>query len=134
MRSAKDYKNTIEFAAEKVHNAWMKQEENHGRHAPINCPHVPDGIVPDRNGRYCENCHWDMYPYSELIEDHKDYDRDTVVAVLNAVNYFESKACSDCGYFDPIENICFGEDREHKEQPDSPICETFAPKGFTEDK
>lgn len=26
MRDAKDYKNTIEFAAEKVHNAWMDEK------------------------------------------------------------------------------------------------------------
>lgn len=29
--------------------------------------------------------------------------------------------------FDPIDGICFGGDREHQEQADNPICETFAP-------
>lgn len=29
--------------------------------------------------------------------------------------------------FDPTDGICFGGDREHQEQADNPICETFAP-------
>ena len=133
MRDAKDYKNTIEFAADKVHNAWMDEMIYQGFHPPENCPTYFKGCLFNKFQKRCEKCHTDLYPYSELPENIKDYDRVTVIAVLNAINYFEGKTCSDCGYFDPVENICFGEDREHKEQPDSPICETFAPKGLTEE-
>ena len=58
--------------------------------------------------------------------------KSSVIAVLNVINYFEGKTCSDCGYFDPTDGICFGGDREHQEQADNPICETFAPKELVE--
>lgn len=34
----------------------------------------------------CEKCHPDMYPYEELSEKIKEYDRVTVRTVLNATN------------------------------------------------
>ncbi|MGE5423388.1 MAG: hypothetical protein ACM3QW_08995, partial [Ignavibacteriales bacterium] len=34
----------------------------------------------------CEKCHTDMYPYEELPENVKDYDRVTVKAVLQAID------------------------------------------------
>ena len=134
MRDAKDYKNTIEFASEKVHNAWMDEKLKQGFHAPLDCKEpVKDGITwTQKFTKACSHCHTDLYPYLELPENIKDYDRVTVIAVLNAVNYFEDKTCSDCGYFDPSDGICFGGDREHQEQADNPICETFAPKELVE--
>ena len=137
MRDAKDYKNTIEFAAEKVHNAWMQEKLSQGFHAPRSCPKFkalsrPEQSYFDKFQRVCDKCHTDLYPYPELPENIKEYDRVNVIAVLNAVNYFEDKTCSDCGYFDPTDGICFGEDREHQEQADNPICETFAPKELVE--
>jgi hypothetical protein len=33
----------------------------------------------------CEKCHTDLYPYSELPENIKEYDRVTVRAVLHAI-------------------------------------------------
>jgi len=137
MRDANDYKNTIEFASEKVHNAWMDEKLSQGFHSPYECPIFKNASRPEQSymnkfRKNCEKCHTDLYPYPELPENIKEYDRVTVVAVLNAVNYFENKTCADCGYFDPVENVCFGEDREHKEQADNPICGAFAPKGLVE--
>lgn len=101
MRDAKDYKNTVEFAAENLQNRYGE--------------------------RYNSENQWD-----KIDEHSKELLRDCVGIILDTVNYFEGKTCSDCGYFDPTDNICFGEDREHKEQADNPICETFAPKGLVE--
>ena len=35
---------------------------------------------------YCDHCHTDMYPYDELPENIKEYDRVTVRAVLQAMD------------------------------------------------
>ena len=36
--------------------------------------------------KFCGKCHTDMYPYSELPENIKDYDRVTVETVLKAIS------------------------------------------------
>jgi predicted nucleic-acid-binding Zn-ribbon protein len=123
MRDARDYKNTIEFVSEKVHNAWMDERIKQGFHAPADCP-LMEGMLLDKSRKFkprCVKCHSDLYPYSELPETIKDYDRVTVVAVLNAVNYFEGMTCKDCGYYEEGNCGGFG------------ICETFAPRGLVEE-
>jgi len=75
----------LEEIAEKVHNAWWDTKKRQGFHAPLNCDSLKPSTIPDKFERYCERCHTDMYPYKELSEDIKDYDRVTVKAVLDAV-------------------------------------------------
>ena len=136
MRDAKDYKNTIEFASEKVHNAWMQEKLSQGYHSPTECSSTKrlseDLRQFARFSKQCYKCELNLYPYSELSDLTKQIIRDQIITVLNAINYFEDKTCSDCGYFDPTDDICFGGDREHQEQADNPICETFAPKELVE--
>ena len=73
----------IEELAAKVHNAWWDEKAEGGFHSPADCPH--------RNGRsnmfskHCDNCHPAMYPYGQLPETVKDYDRVTVRTVLRAL-------------------------------------------------
>ena len=76
----------IEKIAEKVHNAWWKEKEAQGFHAPLRCSKAP--ILDGRGRKFekrCPKCHLGMYPYAELPEKIKDYDRVTVWAVLNAM-------------------------------------------------
>ncbi len=135
MRDAKEFKNTIEFASEKVHNAWMEEKLKQGFHAPNDCSRKITNAQVKRTlpkfNKHCDKCHTDLYPYSELPENIKDYDRVTVIAVLNAVNYFENKTCSDCGYL--RNGVCFGYEQEFAYSDDNPICETFAPRGLVEE-
>jgi hypothetical protein len=92
----------IELIAEEVHKAWMKEKIEQGFHAPMVCKyydlafkeinllnHSNNFIVPDPFKKYCEKCHTDLYPYSELPENIKEYDRVTVRAVLNAIESIE---------------------------------------------
>ncbi|MEN6294219.1 MAG: hypothetical protein ABFD07_19680 [Methanobacterium sp.] len=106
MRKAEEYPNTVEFAAEQLYNIY--------------------------NDKYCDGRYKQLY--SELSEKDKEYFKDFVITVLNAINYFEGKSCSDCGYFDSEEKTCFGEDREHDEKPGGLICKTFAPKSLVEER
>ena len=39
----------------------------------------------------CDKCHTDLYSYSELPENVKEYDRVTVRAVLRAIKNIEGK-------------------------------------------
>lgn len=84
-----DLENYIEQLAEEVHNAWMKEKFEQGFHAPKDCPSVKlaGTEVSDEFKflRFCDKCHTDLYPYSELPENIKEYDRVTVRAVLNAI-------------------------------------------------
>ena len=70
-----------EKLSEKVHDAWMKEKAAQGFHAPNDCPNM--GKL---STAMCEKCHTDMYPYEELPENIKDYDRVTVNAVLQALD------------------------------------------------
>lgn len=77
----------IEKIAEKVHDAWWKEKRLQGFHAPLACPSV-GGIKFEK---HCKWCHTDMYPYLELSDNIKEYDRKTVWAVLNAMGIEEEK-------------------------------------------
>ena len=70
-----------EVIAESVHDAWWTEKIKQGFHAPLRCP-TTCGKKFEKN---CEKCHADMYPYLELPENVKEYDRATVRAVLNAI-------------------------------------------------
>ncbi len=108
MRDAKNYKNTIEFAAENIYSKMVERYDNSDLR-------IEEGEYP---------------PYNNIPDITKKMYRCRVIDVLNAVNYFENKTCADCGYFDPVENVCFGEDREHKEHGNNPICGSFVPTGL----
>jgi len=72
----------FEAICAEVHNGWWEQSRKAGRHAPNDCP-----SRPARSGKFakhCPSCHPDMYPYEELSEEVKEYDRVTVRAVLAA--------------------------------------------------
>lgn len=104
MINAKNYPNTVEFAAEKYYNSLVDQLNKN----------------VELKDEYAT--------YKELSEAEKDDYRYHLKTVLNVVNFFEGKTCKDCGYFDPEMRVCSGEDKEHEEKPDSQICETFAPE------
>ena len=108
MSNAKDFPNTVEFLAEKL----LTESEKY---------------VNERLGDNVENFNW-----ITADESIKDYIRFKVITVLNSLNYFAFKTCKDCGYFDPIDKTCFGEDREHPEDPDKPICGSFCPPSLIE--
>ena len=74
--------NNIEFLSEQVHNAWMEEKIKQGFHAPNDCPNKQ---ALGKFERHCDKCHTDLYPYSELPENIKDYDRVTVRSVLEAI-------------------------------------------------
>lgn len=79
----------LEEISEKVHNAWMQKKASQGFHSPENCP-IIDGTDDSRTTyskftRRCGKCHADMYPYQELPENKKEYNRITVKAVLKAI-------------------------------------------------
>ena len=86
-----ELRNHREKIAEEVHNAWWEQKKKQGFHSPISCPnHIKSligkqGVTEEKFIKSCEKCHSDMYPYSELPENIKDYDRITVDTVLNAI-------------------------------------------------
>jgi len=80
----------IELISEEVHNAWMKEKIEQGFHAPNMCPKlVGYGVEFDETvvkfKSHCMKCHTDLYPYPELPENIKEYDRVTVRAVLSAM-------------------------------------------------
>lgn len=93
----------IEELSEEVHNAWMKEKLEQGFHSPLNCDETKRQlkIIPRLNlssdvwvetikfQKQCPKCHTDLYPYSELPENVKEYDRVTVRAVLKAIETIE---------------------------------------------
>lgn len=92
----KSLKENIEQISEEVHNAWMREKIEQGFHSPDECKVMgrtsSDGYSKSdlrglENKRICKcsKCHADLYPYSELPENIKEYDRVTVRAVINAI-------------------------------------------------
>lgn len=95
-------KKNEEKIAEQVHNAWWLAKKEQGFHAPDDC--ISDeakkatkldltshGLYERlKFSKFCEKCHTDMYSYSELPENIKDYDRVTVQAVLDAIEKLAS--------------------------------------------
>jgi len=83
----------IETLSEKVHNAWWNEKIKQGFHSPLECNELSEGNAQDEEAfhnqqkftKHCEWCHTDMYPYSELAEHTKEYDRVTVRAVIKAL-------------------------------------------------
>jgi hypothetical protein len=72
-----------EAIAEKVHDAWWEEKKKQGFHSPLECSDAGSG---EKFLLVCDKCHADMYPYDDLPEHVKDYDRVTVEAVINAVS------------------------------------------------
>jgi len=83
--------NKIEELSEEVYLAWMEEKLKQGFHAPVDCPKYPaPAIGRDEAQEYaftkhCPRCHPDMYPYKDLSENIKEYDRVTVRTVLDAI-------------------------------------------------
>lgn len=73
-------RDNIEKLAEAVHDAWWKEKERQGYHAPFT--HAVSG----KFSRLCDKCHPDMYPYGELSEYAKEHSREPVRAVLDAIS------------------------------------------------
>ena len=71
-----------ELIASKVHDAWHEEKKAQGFHSPMDCPFSIKGKFE----KGCAKCHTDMYPYDELPENIKEYDRVTVTAVLHAIS------------------------------------------------
>jgi len=80
----------IEKLSEEVHNSWMAEKFKQGFHSPDNCktfnPNNMEHYYRDKFEKHCDKCHTDMYPYDELPDNIKEYDRVTVIAVLEALN------------------------------------------------
>ena len=89
----------IEIVSEMVHDAWRKEKEGLGFHAPISCPSAShrnylnskktgadfDPSIDERKNKWCPLCHPNMYPYGELTEQEKELDRATVRTVYDAI-------------------------------------------------
>jgi hypothetical protein len=90
----------IEFLSEKVHDAWQKEKLSQGFHSPNQCLsenrksyEKADWTAKERFDehfdskfyKWCDKCHTDLYPFSELAENIKEYDRVMVKTVLNAI-------------------------------------------------
>lgn len=94
-------KDNLEQISEKVHNAWMKEKLSQGFHSPDDCQSKNHKGFLNTNWKnqerltdlhnpkfyeWCDKCHTDLYPYSELPENIKEYDRVTVKAVISAID------------------------------------------------
>ena len=89
----------IEIVSEMVHDAWRRQKERQGFHAPVVCPSEShrnylnakkteegfDPSVDEGKTKWCPMCHPNMYPYCELSEEEKELDRATVRTVYEAI-------------------------------------------------
>ena len=75
-------KSNIEFLSEQVHNAWWEEKKRQGFRSPRECKHT----MTDKFTKACDKCHTDMYPYEELPEHIKEYDRVMVRTVIEAID------------------------------------------------
>lgn len=80
----------MEQIAAEVHNQWWMEKEKQGFHPPTQCQYwpLPHGKEESKDAafnKHCDKCHPDMYPYKELPEHIKEYDRVTVRGVLSAI-------------------------------------------------
>lgn len=78
----KKLKGNLELLAEKVHHSWEKEKRNQGFHSPNECKSREN---EDKFCKWCDKCHADLYPYNELSDNIKEYDRVTVRTVLAAI-------------------------------------------------
>lgn len=92
-----------EKIASKVHDAWWEEKKRQGFHPPNECLKKSKEDKLGKAYKFaksCDKCHSDMYPYEELPEHIKEYDRVTVKTVLGAIkqikmnNQGASQACS----------------------------------------
>lgn len=96
----------IELISEEVHKAWMKEKRDQGFHNPDECQSKNHKGFLKTNWqdqqrltdlhnpkfyKWCDKCHTDLYPYDELPEIIKEYDRVTVRAVLSAIDRIKNK-------------------------------------------
>lgn len=56
-------------------------KKRQGFHSPKECKNP----MIDKFTQSCDKCHTDMYPYNELPEHIKEYDRVTVKTVIKAI-------------------------------------------------
>lgn len=97
MIDVKAIKENKEAIAAKVHDAWWMGKIKQGFHPPSNCCSDSATRAWEEDERslghnefpkfhkFCNKCHTDMYPYQDLPEHVKDYDRVTVDAVIKAI-------------------------------------------------
>jgi len=96
----KELEEDLEFISEKVHDSWQEEKLKQGFHAPVNCKSTNrKGYLSAHQNhkdrfdehfdhifyKWCDKCHADLYPYQQLPENVKEYDRVTVRTVLNAI-------------------------------------------------
>ena len=96
----KKLEDNLEFISEKVHDSWQEEKLNQGFHAPLSCESSNrkgylsahqshkerfDEQINEKFYKWCDKCHIDLYPYQQLSENVKEYDRVTVRTVLNAI-------------------------------------------------
>lgn len=75
----------VEILSSKVHDTWWQEKKLQGFHNPLECPHRTPIDPRGKFEKICDKCHGDMYPYEELPENIKDYDRVMVKTVLQAL-------------------------------------------------
>lgn len=90
----------IESLSKSVHESWEAEKVEQGFHSPNDCQsdnHTSfmkanyrhqQRLEDNKNPKFykwCDKCHIDMYPYEELPENIKEYDRVTVRTVVNAI-------------------------------------------------
>jgi len=95
-----DKEKIIEVLAEKVHQSWEREKRSQGFHSPSECKSdnrrsydQAEWRAKDRFSehfdsklyKWCDKCHADLYPYEDLAENIKEYDRVTVRTVINAI-------------------------------------------------
>lgn len=78
----------IEKVSAKVHDAWWEEKKAQGFHSPAEGHDLPSEY---KFMTQCGRCHTDMYPYEELPENIKEYDRVTVRSVLKALAEMEGE-------------------------------------------
>lgn len=96
----------VEEIASKVHDAWWEEKKSNGFHSPNDCQSKNkesysksswqnqdrfDTHFDSKTYKWCDKCHPDMYPYNELTENAKEYDRTTVTTVLKAMQAYSSQ-------------------------------------------
>lgn len=84
-------KNIIDELSSEVHDAWWEEKLRQGCHAPADCPQAQAPY--HKFNKNCDKCHPDMYPYEQLPENIKEYDRVTVRAVLSSLSKLLLEEC-----------------------------------------
>jgi hypothetical protein len=96
----------VEALSAELHNAWWEQSKKAGRHAPMDCARASTNLILRQGIKFdklCDKCRPDMYPYEELSEEVKEYDRVTVRAVLAAQAKFAALPSSQLAPRTPLD-------------------------------